>query len=88
MASLTYYTFSKRSKSTAQPTGGTLIDINLKDGTSLISPVFLLNYSGRPGFNYVNFEGRYYFVSDIKRKSLMLMPDNIVQNVPSLEEQN
>ncbi len=66
MATLTYYTFAKRSKSTAQPTGGTQIDVNLKDGTSLISPVFLLNYSGRPGFNYVNFEGRYYFVTDIK----------------------
>lgn len=66
MATLTYYTFSKRSKSTAQPTGGTQVDVNLKDGTSLISPVFLLNYSGRPTFNYANFEGRYYFVTDIK----------------------
>lgn len=66
MATLTYYTFSKRNKSTAQPTGGTQITVNLKDGTSLISPVFLLNYSGVPSFNYVDFEGRYYFVSDIK----------------------
>lgn len=66
MATLTYYTFSKRSKSTAQPTGGTQITVNLKDGTSLISPVFLLNYSGVPTFNYVSFEGRYYFVSDIR----------------------
>lgn len=66
MATLTYFTFAKRSKSTAQPTGGTQIDVTLKDGTSLISPVFLLNYSGRPGFNYVSFEGRYYFVMDIR----------------------
>lgn len=65
MATLTYYTFSKRSKSTAQPTGGTVINVNLKDGTSLFSPVFLLNFSGAPSFNYVSFEGRYYFVSDI-----------------------
>jgi hypothetical protein len=66
MATLDYYTFSKRHKSTAQPTGGSQIDVQLKDGTSLISPVFLLSWSGRPTFNYVGFEGRYYFVNDIR----------------------
>lgn len=66
MATLNYYTFSKRQKSTAQPTGGSQIDVQLKDGTSLISPVFLLNWSGVPSFNYVGFEGRYYFVNDIR----------------------
>lgn len=65
MATLTYYTFSKRKKSTATPTGGTQIDVKLKSGTSLISPTFLLNISGRPTFNYVSFEGRYYFVNDV-----------------------
>lgn len=66
MATLNYYTFSKRHKSTKQPTGGSQTDVQLKDGTSLISPVFLLNWSGIPSFNYVGFEGRYYFVKDIR----------------------
>lgn len=66
MATLNYYTFSKRHKSTKQPTGGSSIEVQLKDGTSLVGPVFLLNWSGVPSFNYVGFEGRYYFVNDIR----------------------
>lgn len=67
MATLTYYTFSKRHKSTLQPTSGTDITVNLKDGVSLTNPVFLLQFSGYPSFNYVQFEGRYYFVNDIRQ---------------------
>lgn len=65
MALATFYTIAKRKNSTLQPTDGTSIDVNLKSGTSLISPTFLLNYSGRPAFNYVSYEARYYFVTDI-----------------------
>lgn len=66
MATGNFYTFAKRKNSTLQPTGtGTQIDIQLKSGTSLISPTFLLNVSGKPSFNYVDFEGRKYFVNDI-----------------------
>lgn len=65
MATLTYYSFAKRHRSTATPTGGSTVDVQLKDGTSLISPVFLLNWSGVPSFNYCQFEGRYYFVNEI-----------------------
>ena len=66
MAIANFYTFSKRKNSTAQPTGSpTQIDVNLKSGTSLISPTFLLNISGRPSYNYVQYEGRYYFITDI-----------------------
>ena len=67
MATLTYYSFSKRHKSTLQPTSGTDISVNLKDGVSLTNPVFLLNFSGVPTFNYMSFEGRYYFVTDIRQ---------------------
>lgn len=67
MATLTYYSFSKRHKSTKQPTSGTDITVNLKDGVSLTNPVFLLNFSGFPTFNYCQFEGRYYFVTDIRQ---------------------
>lgn len=64
MATAYFYTIAKRKNSTLQPTGGTSIDVNLKSGTSLVSPTFLLNHSGRPGYNYVSYEGRYYFVKD------------------------
>lgn len=64
MATLTYYSFSKRHKSTLQPSSGTDIDIYLKDGCSLTKPVFVLNWSGVPSFNYCQFENRYYFVID------------------------
>lgn len=66
MATLTYYSFSKRHKSTLQPTSGTDITVNLKDGCSFTKPVFLLNFSGFPTFNYIAFEGRYYFVTDVR----------------------
>lgn len=64
MATATFYTLSKRRNSTLQPTSGTDLDVTLKSGTSLLSPTFLLNLSSRPTYNYVSFEGRYYFVSD------------------------
>ena len=62
-----FYIFSKRKNSTKLPTNETptIIDVTLKSGTSLISPTFLINYSGRPTFNYLHFQGRYYFVIDI-----------------------
>ena len=65
MATLTTYSFAKRKNSTAQPSGGSQIDVMLKDGTSLLAPVFLLN-TASVSFNYCSFEGRYYFVTDIK----------------------
>lgn len=66
MANGNFYTFAKRKNSTLQPSGSpTVYDIQLKSGTSLISPTFLLNISGRPTFNYVEFEGRKYFINDI-----------------------
>ena len=66
MANAYSYSFSKRHNSTAQPTGGTLIDVQLKGGCDILAPVFILNYSGIPTFNYMSFEGRYYFVTGIK----------------------
>ena len=67
MASIQTYTFSKRRNSTKQPTGaGTSITVNLKGGCDILAPIFVLNNSGMPSFNYVSFAGRYYFVNDIK----------------------
>lgn len=66
MASAKFYSFSKRHNSTAQPTGGTDVNLLLKGGCDLLAPVFTLNMSGTPTFNYIYFEGRYYFVTGIK----------------------
>ena len=61
-----FYAFAKRKNSTKQPTGTpTSLSVDLKSGTSFISPTFLLSYSGRPPFNYLSFGGGYYFVKDI-----------------------
>ena len=63
--SATFYTLSKRKNSTKQPTGtGTVLSVDLKSGTSFISPTFLLNISGTPTYNYLQFEGWYYFIKD------------------------
>ena len=61
-----FYNFSKRQNSTKVPTGiaGTSFNVTLKQPTSLNSPVFVLN-TDTFGFNYCNFNGAYYFVSDV-----------------------
>ena len=67
MASASVYTLSKRHNSTLQPTGtGTVIDVYLKGGSDLLSPVFTLNSATIPTFNYMSFEGRYYFVTGVR----------------------
>ena len=64
--SAVFYQFSKRKNSTKTPTvPGTTYNVNLKSGTSLLSPTLILEISGRPDYNYFSFEGRYYFVTDI-----------------------
>ena len=66
MPTASFYKFSKRKNSTKQPTGtGTQYSVDLKSGTSFISPTLLLNISGKPDYNYLSFEGRYYFITDI-----------------------
>lgn len=56
--------FSKEHNSTKQPTGGTVVNCYLKDDTSLIRPVFVLD-SGNFSVNYVQWGNRYYFVDDV-----------------------
>ena len=66
MPSAEFFKFSKRKNSTKQPTGsGTSYTVNLKSGTSFISPTLLLEISGYPDYNYLVFNGWYYFVRDI-----------------------
>lgn len=62
MSTLTTYVFSKRKNSTLQPNPGTDVDIVLKNGANIISPVFTISSAGEPAFNYCKFGTRYYFV--------------------------
>lgn len=60
--------FSKRKNSTLQPTGaGTAITAYLKDETSIAQPVFVLT-GDHFDYNYIQFNGRYYFVDDVVSK--------------------
>lgn len=56
--------FSKEHNSTKQPSGGTVVNCYLKDDTSLINPVFILD-SANFSVNYVQWGSRYYFVDDV-----------------------
>lgn len=60
------YNNTKRLNSTAAAPGTyTALDCVLKQGTSFINPVLIVNYSGMPTFNYMKFENRYYWITDI-----------------------
>lgn len=62
----TFYSFTKRKNSTLQPSGaGTVFNITLKGGSSLLTPTLFLDIANRPDYNYLQFEGRYYYVTDI-----------------------
>lgn len=56
--------FSKEHNSTKQPSGGTVVNCYLKDDTSLINPVFILD-GANFSVNYVQWGSRYYFVDDV-----------------------
>ena len=62
-----FYTFTKKSNSTARPAGGTSFSCNLKSESSVVNPRIELNYDGNPsGFNYayIAHYGRYYYITD------------------------
>lgn len=55
--------YSKRINSTAQPSGGTTVSVELKDDTSIENPTFIL-LGQYPDISYVSAFGHYYFVED------------------------
>lgn len=61
---ITLYKFSKKNNSTAQPSGGTAVNVRLKAPTSVLSPVFILS-SNALDYNYCKWNGRYYYINDI-----------------------
>lgn len=61
----TWTGFSKRRNSTKQPSAtGTVVDVKLKEDTSIESPVFILQ-GDQFNIDYVQAFGAYYFVSNI-----------------------
>lgn len=61
------YSISKRDNSTLQPSSPLeSLQCVLKDGTSLLDPVLLLEHSGAPVWSHFAFEGRFYKVTDIR----------------------
>lgn len=64
-----FYTFSKKTNSTKQPTGTAALSASclLKDATSIIAPIFQIRTSDPTAYNYCYCPAfhRYYFISDI-----------------------
>ena len=75
---LTLYTFRKRTNSTSQPTGGTVIkNITLKQPTSVISPTFILSRSNwNSTYNYVKWEDDSGYVPPVDPT-----PDNPTEDI-------
>lgn len=64
MATLTVYdNFTKRKNSTKRPSGGTSVNVKLKENTSMENPVFIVK--GLLNANYCEYLGNYYFVNDV-----------------------
>lgn len=66
-----FYQFSKRNKSTKVPLNTdtyTEVDVALKEGTSIIKPILLVQTFNACTYNYVHINdwNRYYFISDAK----------------------
>lgn len=59
-----YSNFSKKINSTKRPSGGDTKSVRLKETCPLLNPVFLLN-TVNYSYNYVHWEGRYYWITDI-----------------------
>ena len=65
-----FYSFSKRNKSTKQVADNATyreLDLHLKDGCSMLRPVFLLQTVDPSSYNYFYVVpwDRYYFISNI-----------------------
>lgn len=62
---ITLYNLAKRRNSTKQPSKGSNITVNLKEGTSYFNPSFILNFNPT-GFNYLSWDSRYYYITNIE----------------------
>lgn len=64
---VTFYSFQKKANSTAQPTGGTTVSVQLKQPCDVLNPSLILKQTTRGNWNYAYIPawGRYYFMSNI-----------------------
>ena len=60
-----YYNQKRHNSTAAAPAVAFFGDCKFKNPTSLINPVLILHFSGRPAINYFNIANRYYWVTDI-----------------------
>ena len=68
MIYINFYTFTKRTNSTLQPTGtGTQLSCNIKSPSSIINPVLELSSTSPISYNYCYIPAfsRYYYIDDI-----------------------
>jgi hypothetical protein len=67
MINVEFYNFSKKSNSTARPTNGTGVSVDLKKGTTFQSPTFVLHYNLNDflNFNYAKWNDHYYFINNV-----------------------
>ena len=75
---VTLFSFAKKDNSTARPvlSSGTEYDCYLKDGTSVVDPVIVLDLPNKSTFTkytdaYISDFGRYYFVRDMTADGLL-----------------
>lgn len=60
------YKFEKRYNSTKRPSGnGAVYNVQLKDATSIYTPVFTVTNFGTE-YNYIQWNNRYYYVTDVE----------------------
>lgn len=62
---VTFYQFSKRMNSTAQPSGGTEIDVVLKVPTDIYNPTFQISGHDMTDFTYAKWADRYYYITNV-----------------------
>lgn len=67
MINVDFFNFSKKSNSTARPSKGTSVSVDLKRGTTFQSPTFVLRYGLNDflNFNYAKWNDHYYFINSV-----------------------
>lgn len=67
MINVDFFNFSKKSNSTARPSVGTTVPVDLKKGTTFQSPTFVLRYGLNDflNFNYAKWNDHYYFINSV-----------------------
>ena len=67
MINVEFFNFSKKSNSTARPSNGTVVSVDLKRGTTFQSPTFVLHYGLDDflNFNYCKWNDHYYFINTV-----------------------